>query len=263
MASLRIILLSLTCFPVLCFADKGFDAYRKGNFEEAQAAYMEKLAKGGIDLDRGQLHLNLGAAAYRGNDYEGAKHAFGQALLSNKPSIQEKAHYNLGNALFQTGRELATEDVEETRTQWDSAIKHYQSALELNAQNSQAQKNLEFVKVQLENLKPPEQEQNEDEQQEQDDQENPDNNDQQDDQNEPPPPPEQEEDDPPSSPPPPDDPQNSPDQEQPQPPPPTKPEERDWSPDDARRILENNADEDKDVKPETMEQFSSEPFRNW
>lgn len=250
--------------PAVAFADKGFSAYQKGKFEEAQAAYMEKLAKGGVDLDRGQLHLNLGAAAYRVEDYEGAKHAFGEALLSPNEKIQEQAHYNLGNALFQTGRTTAAQDIEATSNQWNAAIGHYESTLELNPQNSQAQRNLEFVKVQLENLKPPEEQQNQDDQQqEEENQDNPEDNEQPEDQNDPPPPEDEQEEPPSSQPPPPEEQDQSPEEDQSQPPPPSEPEERDWSPSDARRILENNADEDKDVKPEKMEQFSSEPFRNW
>ncbi|MEM1296880.1 MAG: tetratricopeptide repeat protein [Verrucomicrobiota bacterium] len=264
MNHLLIILILLSLLPAFAIADKGFKAYEKGNFEEAQAAYMKQLAEGGIDLDRGQLHLNLGAAAYRTQDFEGAKHAFGEALLSRKSRVQEQAHYNLGNALFQTGRSTVAADMEETQKQWESAIEHYESALELNPQNSLAQKNLEFVKQQLENLKPPEQQENQNEEEKNDENEdNPDNEDQEDEQNQDPPPDnEEEEEDSPPPPPQPDEPDDSSEDEQ-SPPPPNQPEERNWSPSDARRILENNADEDKDVKPETMEQFSSEPFRNW
>ena len=272
------LLFALFSYSSLSAADEGLKAYQSGNFEEAQAAYMEQLTEAGFDVDRGQIHLNLGAAAYQSGDFEGAKHAFAQALLSKKRQVQATAHYNLGNSLFQTGRTTASEDREKTREHWNSAIEHYESALKLNSRHNRARRNLEFIKQQLDNLQdpPPQDDPNDDENEDNEDQKD-DNQDQNQDENEneekqndqPPPPPDGGEDEqqqpPPAQPPPPEPQDQNPEEqenpEQPQesqPPPP-----RDWSPDEARRILENNADEDKDANPAEMREFTGQTIRNW
>lgn len=224
--------------------DEGWRLYQQGQYIEAQAKYMDQLARAGSDRDRAQYSLGLGAAAFRSGDFEGAKHAFAEALLRGEAGAQEQVHYNLANTLFEAGRKLFPDDVEGTIAQLESAVGHYEAALRLNAAHREAQHNLEFVRHLVEQLrnmptkcaKP-----------------------------QPSPPPAEP---PPGQPPQPEPPKpQAPPPPTPQPPPPgAKPDEpppQNWSNAEARRILENNADEDKNVKSPPAMKFEPGGFRNW
>ena len=229
-------------------SDEGWALYQRGHYPEAQSKYMDQSARSKSERERRIFSLGLGAAAFRCGDFEGAKLAFAEALLSKDSAIQEQAHYNLGNTLFEEGRKLFPEKIEGTIAQLEGAVLHYEAALRLNSGDRQATRNAAFVRDLIDKLRklPPPQQKNQP-------QPNPD-------QNPPPPgpqPPEPPNPDtappPPKSPsPPPQSPPNS------EPPPPEN-----WPSGEARRILENNADEDKKVKSPQVMKFEPGGFRNW
>lgn len=226
--------------------DEGWALYRQGRYMEAQARYMDQIARSRWEGDRRRFSFGLGAAAFRSGDYEGAKHAFAEALLSSDVAMQEQSHFNLGNTLFEAGRKLFPKDIAGTIGQLESAERQYEAALQRNGANREAAtRNLEFVRDLLEKLRqlPPAEDQPK---------ANPDQN---------PPPNEPDKPEPP-------DPQTPP-PDRPSPPPstpetpPDLPPPQNWSAEEARRILENNADEDKNVKPPQVMKFEPGGFRNW
>jgi len=230
-------------------AEDAWNLYRSGEYVEAQARFMRELAGARFERDREALHFGLGAAAYRSGDYEGAKHAFAEVLLSDDPEIRERAHYNLGNTLYEAGRDRFPDEIAGAIAQMESAVRHYEATLRLNPGHRKAARNLEFVRDLLDKLRQlaPQQ---------------PD---------EPPHPQESPGDSPPEDPPegdepdPPEPPPSPPPGDQ-SPPPRPQPEASpspDWSPEEARRILENNADEDKTVKPPQRMKFAPEGFKDW
>ena len=87
-----------------------------------------------------------GAAAFRLGDFDRAIEDFGQALLDEDRQMQEQAHYNLGNAIAQKASFLKDEP-ELVSTNLENAIEHYDAALELNANNANAEFNRDAIKA--------------------------------------------------------------------------------------------------------------------
>ncbi len=251
-------------------AGDALQAYQNGSFAEAQELFSATLAKAPFSLVREHCQFGIGAAAFRGGDFETAKESFSLSLLSRDRSLQEKSHYNLANALFESGRLIAKSKREDTKAQWEAALEHYDLALALNAGNSAAKQNRKFVEDLLNKMAneppPPEEEKPEPEPEEQKKEEE--KPDQQPKENPPPdkPEPPKPEDNPPQS-----DEQQKPEdpkkgQEEPPAPensPEQNPPKRPWNPSQARQILEQNAGEDLKAKPVQEAPYSSQPFKNW
>lgn len=134
--------------------------YESGRYSEAQKEYQRLLEK---KPDDDRLQYNAGAAAYRAEDYETAAKHFSTAKTSRDLQLQQRAFYNLANTLFRRG-ENSTEPDEKT-TAWDDAIKNYDGALKLNAQDKDAEFNRDLVKQRLEELKKQQQEKKQQDQQ--------------------------------------------------------------------------------------------------
>ena len=127
--------------------------YDNGNYQDAFRDYNKLLDK----KDDPRLHFNAGAAAYQSRDLENAKKEFSGALASPDLSLQQRAYYNLGNTLYRIGQKMP--DAAKKQEAWENALKEYESALKLNAQDGDAKYNQEYVKKQLELLKQQQQQQ--------------------------------------------------------------------------------------------------------
>ncbi len=149
--------------------------------EERLAHYEQKLAKTRLPWARSQLQMGIGAAAYdlaqeRPDFYERAIEAFSEALVDGNDRTRTEAFYNLGNTLYRRGesalkppgqadpnRVPASPNLEQVIQDWEAALEHYESALQIDAGNLLAQDNRDLVQKRLEQLK----EQQEQEQQQQ------------------------------------------------------------------------------------------------
>ena len=79
------------------------DVLAKGSNEAARDAFS-KLAKESKFPERAaRFRLGEGTAAYRANDFSGAREAFSGALLSQDSKVITNAHFGLANSLFQLG----------------------------------------------------------------------------------------------------------------------------------------------------------------
>ena len=115
--------------------------------EPARAA-----ASGAVDA------YNAGTRAYRAGQYPQAAQAFRQSL-SHSPSSaakrlaeQEDAYYNLGNALYRTGQKTEQSAPQEALQQWNDAVKAYETALQLRANDADSKYNRDFVKRKIAEL---------------------------------------------------------------------------------------------------------------
>ncbi len=150
----------------------GQASFAQGDYAEALAAYEGRVEEASSQRARARLHLGIGAAAYRLEDYERAAEAYGAALAEGKGGQRSAAHYNLGNTLFRSGEAaLASassgagdpdamrspasraETVERAIRDWEGAIEHFESSLAIDPDDSHAAHNLEYVKKRLEELK--------------------------------------------------------------------------------------------------------------
>jgi len=183
---------SLLATPVSSAADalrEGHEAFQQEDYESAIETWESGLrTASGRDVPR--LHMGIGAAAFRRGDYERAIDAYGRALTDESARLREHAHYNLGNTLYRRGeaalqglqrpsdpdqpRRLSSSDtlMDATIRQWESAVEHYETVLNLNGENERAAHNLEVVKKRLEELEKKRQEQEkQEEEQEKDEKE--------------------------------------------------------------------------------------------
>jgi Ca-activated chloride channel family protein len=68
---------------------------------------------------------------------------------------QEDAYYNLGNALYRAGQQLGKSSPQETIQKWTDAVKAYDTALQLRADDADSKYNRNFVNRQIDALRQP------------------------------------------------------------------------------------------------------------
>jgi Ca-activated chloride channel family protein len=131
------------------------DAYKKGDFTAAEQAYAAAAQR---NPKEPVLQFNTGAAAYRAGQFAQAAQAFEQSI-SRAPSsnpkrlaVQEDAYYNLGNALYRTGQKTEQTDPQETLHKWAQAVKAYETALQLRADDADSKYNRDLVKRKIDAL---------------------------------------------------------------------------------------------------------------
>ena len=127
--------------------DTALQAYRKGDYQKARREYDALLQASPEDP---RYQFNAGAAAYRTSDFTNAASRFEATLASPDLKLQEKAYYNLGNTRFQMG--FRAQDPQVKLKQWQQALTDYTSALKLDAGDTNAASNLQYVKSKVEEL---------------------------------------------------------------------------------------------------------------
>ena len=127
--------------------DTAQQAYRKGDYQKARREYDALLQ---AKPDDPRYQFNAGAAAYRTSDFTNAVNRFEATLASPDLKLQEKAYYNLGNTRYQMG--YRAQDPQVKLKQWQQALTDFNSALKLDATDTNAASNLQFVKTKVEEL---------------------------------------------------------------------------------------------------------------
>lgn len=194
---------------------RALEAYQSQDYQSAMKSFAEAMT----GADRQQQHIiefSQGSAAYRLSQWDSASSYFSRALLSKDKRLQEQAHYNLANTLFQSGwtslnppessdtkdsflqsmrqlyanqgqdkaqtndeQQLSPADVKRIKTNWQDAISHYRASLVLNENNTMAEENLTEVEKLLEQLEQAQQQAKQESEQENKQQSQQDQNDQQ------------------------------------------------------------------------------------
>lgn len=126
-------------------AGEALRQYRDGKFGEAESSF-DSLSRQHPNSPR--YEFNLGASAYKKGNYGRAAEAFGRALASPDSTLHETTFYNLGNTLYQQG--LAQKEAPAKLRDWDNALAHYDSALQLNPKDGDALANRAFVQKAIE-----------------------------------------------------------------------------------------------------------------
>ncbi len=118
------------------------------------AADVKPDAKPGADY-------NSGTQAYRAGQYAQATQSFDQSIKrapsSDRQRIaeQEDAYYNLGNALYRAGQSTEKSAVQDTLKKWKDAVKAYDTALQLRADDGDAKYNRDLVQRKIDALENP------------------------------------------------------------------------------------------------------------
>ena len=124
--------------------------FKEGDYASSIKEYNQALEK---NLQSDVLNFNLGTALYKKGDYDAATDHLEQSLLSDKSDIKEKAHYNLGNTLYQFGIKHENDNLQNAISSLEKSLTHYERALELDMKDRDAKDNQEFVKKELDRLK--------------------------------------------------------------------------------------------------------------
>lgn len=156
-AGLILVLLTLAASaPVRASAISAEEAYKKGDFVTAEHEYAAAAQR---DPTKPTLQFNAGTAAYRAGQFPEAAKAF-QESISRAPSgdtkrlaDQEDAYYNLGNTLYRTGQKTEQSSPKQTMDTWTQAVKAYDTALQLRADDADSKFNRDFVKRKIKDLK--------------------------------------------------------------------------------------------------------------
>ncbi len=125
-------------------------AYLKGDYSRAETQYKAEAAKAPKDP---RLQFNLGTASYKSGKYDEALNAFQGALNVQEIALQDKAYYNMGNALYRQGQATEKSNPRDTIRKWENAVQAYEGALKLDSKDQDAIFNRDFVKKRLEELK--------------------------------------------------------------------------------------------------------------
>lgn len=105
------------------------------------------------------VEYNAGTAAYRAGQFPQAAQSFQQSI-THSPSedpqrlaIQEDAYYNLGNTLYRSGQKTEQTSPQETLQKWNDAVKAYDTALQMRADDADSKYNRDLVKRKIDALK--------------------------------------------------------------------------------------------------------------
>jgi Ca-activated chloride channel family protein len=131
-------------------------AYQQGDFTTAQREYAAAAQR---DPRQPDLQFNAGTAAYKADQFPQAAEAF-QKSLGREPSAnpkrlaaQEDAYYDLGNTLYRGGQKTESSNAQQTIKTWEQAVKTYDAALQLRANDADARYNRDLVQQKLDELK--------------------------------------------------------------------------------------------------------------
>ncbi|HEY2675397.1 MAG TPA: VWA domain-containing protein [Steroidobacteraceae bacterium] len=110
------------------------------------------------DSKKPLLEYNAGTAAYRAGEFPQAAQAFQQSIShvpsseATRLSDQQDAYYNLGNSLYRAGQRTEKSSAQDTLQKWNDAVKAYETALQLRANDADAKFNRDFVKRKIDEL---------------------------------------------------------------------------------------------------------------
>lgn len=136
--------------PTRAKVSKGNQAFANGNYEESAQKYEEALAK---NPDSDIVNYDLGTANYKKGDYGKSEEHLQKVLLSDDPALKQKAHYNLGNTLFQKGMAQKDKDLQGAIGELGKAVEQYDGAISLNDKDEDAKQNQMIAKKKIEELK--------------------------------------------------------------------------------------------------------------
>ena len=104
---------------------------------------------------------NAGTFAYRAGRYSQATQAFENSIETapasdtKRLSDQEDAYFNLGNTLYRVGQQYEKSAPQQAIQKWTEAVKAYETALQLRADDADSKYNRDFVRRKIDALRQP------------------------------------------------------------------------------------------------------------
>lgn len=135
---------------------EGNELYKSGNYEASAEKFNEALKK---IPESDVVNFNLGTALYKKGDYGQAVEHLQKSLLTEDEQLKQKSFYNLGNSLYKNGVAREESDLNFAVDSLEKSLKQYEQAMSLDAKDTDAKNNYEFVQKELERLKKKQEEQ--------------------------------------------------------------------------------------------------------
>ena len=152
-----VVLLAFILLPMAAMGSPGsaLREYNSGNYTNALEEFSQLAETQTNDF---RLIFNAGDAAYRATNFDLAQSLFQQTTLAPDINLQQKAYYNLGNAQFRAGEQLLQPgqsgiDFDGIQNAWETAIKSYERASQLDTNDVDAAHNLTLVKNYIAEIK--------------------------------------------------------------------------------------------------------------
>jgi tetratricopeptide (TPR) repeat protein len=107
------------------------------------------------------VQYNAGTSAYRAGQFSQATQSFQQSIKvapasdAKRLRDQEDAYYDLGNALYRAGQQSEKSAPQDAIQKWTEAVKAYDTALQLRADDADSKYNRDFVKRKIDALRQP------------------------------------------------------------------------------------------------------------
>jgi Ca-activated chloride channel family protein len=155
-AALSALMLLLPVHPAHASTASAKLAYTKGDYIRAEREYA---AVAQHEPNAPALQFNLGTAAYKAGRFGEAAQAFqasvgaSQTANAKRLAEQEDAYYDLGNTMYRSGQKTEQSDTQQTIDSWTRAVKAYDAALQLRANDTDSKFNRDLVRRKLDALR--------------------------------------------------------------------------------------------------------------
>ena len=123
--------------------------YNKNRYDDAAKLYEGAVAK---DTSSGIAAFNLGLVKYRTKGYAAAIDKFDNAIASGSFRLVGAADYNIANAQYRMGVAAEEKDIKKAKDYYETALKFYKRAIDLDSDDKDAKFNYEFVEKKLNDL---------------------------------------------------------------------------------------------------------------
>ena len=127
----------------------------------SESADQADSPNGKVNAKTPVVEYNAGTSAYRAGQFPQATQAFQKSIKvapasdAKRLADQEDAYYNLGNTLYRAGQQFEKSAPEEAIQKWTEAVKAYDTALQLRADDADSKYNRDFVKRKIDALRQP------------------------------------------------------------------------------------------------------------
>jgi len=128
-------------------------ALEGGDFKKARELYSKLLADSRFNASRDELHYGMAASEHALTNYDGSLKNFSEALHTGDTALRTRAHRGLGHSLYDQGVRGLEQQPKITMQRWTDALRHLDSALEIDPDNAELRENRDHVASMLDNLR--------------------------------------------------------------------------------------------------------------
>jgi Ca-activated chloride channel homolog len=165
------LLLPACAGAVLCICCLAFSAYSDELYsknKKANSLYQSKNYDGALKSydnlilefpAEQKLKMNKGSALYRLGDFDKAEEAYGQAKEIKDKKALAALYYNLGNAQFMEGERLGAQNGQQAMEKYKAALENYIKSLDVRPSDRDAKWNVQLAQKKIKQMEQQQQKQ--------------------------------------------------------------------------------------------------------